>query len=142
MTNRKRTWIYCRTAYPENPEIALDDQETKLREYCEKNGWQIVGVSRVVGSGSHISDELKNRVMPAAKNEDFARLLSVGMTRICRNASELLSFSREMLGFTIEICDIHGTEISPLFQELLALSHAIQGSDSEYDTNEDVVIEI
>lgn len=142
MTNRKRTWIYCRTAYPQNPEIVLDVQETKLREYCEKNGWQIVGVSRVVCSGTYISDELKNRVIPAAQNENFSRLLSVGMDRICRNASELLSFSREMRNYTIEICDIHGTEISPLFQELLALSHSIQDMDADYDINEDVVIEM
>ena len=49
----KRTWIYCRVAYPDAHALAA--QQANLEAYAEKQGFEIVGTTVEQASGMDFS---------------------------------------------------------------------------------------
>lgn len=112
----------------------LDEQEQLLRKRCESQGWQIIGISRVVCSGNNLSLDLKKRVLPAAQNNNFSYLLAVNMSRICRNPKILLDFSRELQNYSVDILDINCNKIDAAFDKDLHLAKLLsQSLINEYE---------
>lgn len=56
---KKKAYIYCRVASPENVHFHLTRQEQQLREYAEKQGFEIVGLAAECGSSTRINRELE-----------------------------------------------------------------------------------
>lgn len=51
MKDKKRAWLYCRVASPENADHDLQTQKKELLDYATNMGFEVVGVSKDSGSG-------------------------------------------------------------------------------------------
>ena len=62
----------------------LDCQEQRLRKFCEDKGIQIVGISRIHGSGTRMTEELIKPTLTAAKSGKANLLVMTSIDRLSR----------------------------------------------------------
>ena len=65
----KRTWIYCRVAYPDAHALAV--QQASLETFAEKQGFEIVGTTAEQASGLDFS----RRGLAEVKTDAYLRWL-------------------------------------------------------------------
>ena len=99
----KRAWLYCRCATARDVAWTLDCQEQRLRKFCEDKGIQIVGISRIHGSGTRMTEEFIKPALTAAKSGKANLLVMTSMDRLSRKLpllnALLLRFERH--GMTV-----------------------------------------
>ena len=83
----KRTWIYCRVAYPDSYALAV--QQTRLEAYAEKQGFEIVGTTAEQASGRDFSRRGLNEVSAAVTAGEVDLLLVESLSRLGRNLEKV-----------------------------------------------------
>ena len=78
-----RTWIYCRVAYPNAWELAV--QQRSLEAYAEKQGLEIVGTTAEHASGLDFSRRGLAEVSEAVANGEIDFLLVKNLCRLGRS---------------------------------------------------------
>lgn len=85
--NRKRAWIYCRTAYPDTAFLAI--QEKNMIDYAKAQGLSIVGVTSEHGSGLDFSRDGIKAVFHAIVAGGVDVLLVKDLSRLGRDVEEI-----------------------------------------------------
>ena len=115
----KRTWIYCRVAYPDAHALAA--QQVNLEAYAEKQGFEIVGTTVEQASGMDFSRrglaEVSNAV--AAGKADL--LLVANLSRLGRDAGKTDAYLRWLEDQFVEVVCADGTIPQTSTDILLAL---------------------
>ena len=115
----KRTWIYCRVAYPDAHALAA--QQANLETYAEKQGFEIVGTTVEQASGMDFSRrglaEVSNAV--AAGKADL--LLVANLSRLGRDAGKTDAYLRWLEDQFVEVVCADGTIPQTSTDILLAL---------------------
>jgi DNA invertase Pin-like site-specific DNA recombinase len=115
----KRTWIYCRVAYPDAHALAA--QQANLEAYAEKQGFEIVGTTVEQASGMDFSRrglaEVSNAV--AAGKADL--LLVANLSRLGRDAGKTDAYLRWLEDQFVEVVCADGTIPQTSTDILLAL---------------------
>ena len=115
----KRTWIYCRVAYPDAHALAA--QQANLEAYAEKQGFEIVGTTVEQASGMDFSRrglaEVSNAV--AAGKTDL--LLVANLSRLGRDAGKTDAYLRWLEDQFVEVVCADGTIPQTSTDILLAL---------------------
>lgn len=103
MATVKRGWIYCRINKMENSEIQLKLQEKKLREYAERNGITVAGVSKDVCNGLEFDRLGFDEALTAAESEKMDVLLVLSVAHIGRDVVPTLEHMRKLLEYGVGI---------------------------------------
>ena len=81
--NRKRAWLYCRTAHPDA--TALEVQKSCLMDCAGKLGLSIIGVSAEYGSGEDFSRPRLCRALEATAGGEIDVVLVMKPSRLGRD---------------------------------------------------------
>ena len=84
--NRKRAWVYCRTAYPDAASLAI--QEKNMIDYAKAQGFSIAGVTSEHGSGLDFSRDGIKEVSHAIEAGEVDVLLVKNLSRLGRDMEE------------------------------------------------------
>lgn len=84
--NRKRAWIYCRTAYPDATSLAI--QEKNMIDYAKAQDFSIAGVTSEHGSGLDFSRDGIKAVSHAIEAGEVDVLLVKNLSRLGRDMEE------------------------------------------------------
>lgn len=76
-----RVWIYNRVG---SDAVALAHSEKRLRDYADRNGFSIAGITSELGPGSPLWRPTTNELYGAAKENRFDILLTTRADRLCR----------------------------------------------------------
>ena len=79
----KRTWIYCRVAYPDAHALAV--QQASLETFAEKQGFEIVGTTAEQASGLDFSRRGLAEVSNAVDAGKVDLLLVANLSRLGRD---------------------------------------------------------
>jgi hypothetical protein len=83
MNNKRKTAIYCRTAYAD--EAAIAEQEARLRVYAEEHGYGDVVCYRDSGvAGNTLDRPAMNKLMEGIKAGEVGAVLAADISRIAR----------------------------------------------------------
>lgn len=93
----RRAWIYCRINETVNSEIQLKFHEKRLREYAERNGIIITGVSTDICSGLVFERTGLAETLEAAEKEKMDVLLVLSVTHIGRDMIPTMGHIRKLL---------------------------------------------
>ena len=85
--NRKRAWIYCRTAYPDA--VSLEVQEKCMIDYANAQGFLIAGITSEHGSGLDFSRNGIKVVSRAVEEGKVDALLIKDLSRIGRDLEDV-----------------------------------------------------
>lgn len=88
----KRTWIYCRVAYPDAYTLAV--QQTCLEAYAEKQGFKIVGTTTEQASGLDFSRKGLMEVSSAVAAREVDLLLIANLSRLGRDRGKVDAYLR------------------------------------------------
>lgn len=101
MNQHKRVWIYCRTAYPDT--IALEKQKRLLMEFCERQDYEVAGITTETASGSSIKRCGMADIFSAASEQQMDTLAVFNPDRITRKVSELFDCVEKLNGYGVEV---------------------------------------
>ena len=121
----KRTWIYCRTAYPDAHALAV--QQASLEAYAEVNGFEIVGTTAEQASGLDISRRGLAEVSNAVDAGEVDLLLVTDLSRLGRNVVKADAYLRWLEDRFVEVVCADGTvpqTASEILHELMKASGA------------------
>ncbi|NCB42213.1 MAG: hypothetical protein EOM59_06295 [Clostridia bacterium] len=93
----RRAWIYCRINEDVNNEMKLKFQEKRLREYAERNGLAVTGVSTDVCSGLVFERAGLDETLEAAVEDKMDVLLVLSVTHIGRDMIPTMGHIRKLL---------------------------------------------
>lgn len=99
----KRGWIYCRINETVNNEIQLQHQEKRLREYAEKNGITVTGISTDVCSGLVFERAGLDETLRAAKEDKMDILLVLSVSHIGRDLVPTMEYMRKLFEYGVGI---------------------------------------
>lgn len=88
----KRTWIYCRVAYPDAHALAV--QQASLETFAEKQGFEIVGTTAEQASGLDFSRRGLAEVSNAVDAGKVDLLLVTNLSRLGRDAVKTDAYLR------------------------------------------------
>ncbi len=104
---RKRTWIYCRTAYPDAHALAV--QQASLEAYAEKQGFVIAGITAEHASGLDFSRRGLAEVSGAVDAGDVDLLLVTDLARLGRDMEKVDSYLRWLEDRFVDVICADGT---------------------------------
>ena len=98
-----RAWLYCRVGggHEHDAEEVLETQEKQLLDYCEKEGLQVAGITKALGSGKNDLDKL---VCEGLAKGSFDVLVAASASRLSRDIMSLLSAVHKLEEQGIGIC--------------------------------------
>lgn len=99
----KRAWIYCRIDAPEDAHGVLKGQYKKLEDYASQMGFTVVGSSHDLGIGLPRNRSGFKILMEAAQDGGFDVLVIDSVSRISRDARQVLEVLDEWDGYSIRI---------------------------------------
>ena len=112
----KRAWLYCRCATARDVAWTLDCQEQRLRKFCEDKGIQIVGISRIHGSGTRMTEELIKPTLTAAKSGKANLLVMTSIDRLSRKLPLLNALLLRFERYGITVVTVANGVIEPYFR--------------------------
>ena len=121
--DKKRVWIYCRTAYPDL--TALEAQKVHLTDYANKQGLSIMGITAEHGSGLNFSRAGLCEVLEAAEDGRIDCVLIKNLERLGRDLVKTDGCIRWLKERAVEIICADGT-VPQASTEILA--HLMQAS--------------
>ncbi len=104
---RKRTWIYCRTAYPDAHALAV--QQASLEAYAEKQGFVIAGITAEHASGLDLSRRGLAEVSGAVDAGDVDLLLVTDLSRLGRDVEKVDDYLRWLEDRFVDVICADGT---------------------------------
>lgn len=111
----------------EEQKTSLESQEQYFRERIEKRGDVLVNIySDAAKSGTKSYNRTQlNRMMAAARRHEFDKVYAKDVSRLFRNMSDFIDFSRELddLGIVLHLSDMGeaGKDVDPFTVQLMAL---------------------
>ena len=112
----KRAWLYCRCASAKDVAWTLDCQEQRLRKYCEEKGIQIVGISRIHGSGMRMTEEFIEPALSAAKSGQANLLVMTSVDRLGRKGAVVNAVLLRLERFGMTAVTLSRGVIEPYFR--------------------------
>lgn len=97
----KRTWIYCRVAYPDAHALAV--QQASLETFAEKQGFEIVGTTAEQASGLDFSRRGLAEVSNAVDAGKVDLLLMTNLSRLGRDAVKTDAYLRWLEDQFVEV---------------------------------------
>ena len=97
----KRTWIYCRVAYPDAHALAV--QQTSLEAFAGKQGFEIVGTTAEQASGLDFSRRGLAEVSNAVDAGKVDLLLVTNLSRLGRDAVKTDAYLRWLEDQFVEV---------------------------------------
>lgn len=97
----KRTWIYCRVAYPDAHALAI--QQASLEAFAEKQGFEIVGTTAEQASGLDFSRRGLAEVSNAVDAGKVDLLLVTNLSRLGRDAVKTDAYLRWLEDRFVEV---------------------------------------
>lgn len=97
----KRTWIYCRVAYPDAHTLAV--QQASLETFAEKQGFEIVGTTAEQASGLDFSRRGLAEVSNAVDARKVDLLLVTNLSRLGRDAVKTDAYLRWLEDRFVEV---------------------------------------
>lgn len=86
----KRTWIYCRVAYPDAHALAV--QQTHLEAYAKEHGFEVVGTTIEQASGLDFSRRGLGEVSAAVATGKVDILLISNLSRLGRDLKKTVIY--------------------------------------------------
>lgn len=105
--NRKRAWIYCRTAYPDTAFLAI--QEKNMIDYAKAQGLSIVGVTSEHGNGLDFSRNGIKAVSHVIEAGGVDVLLVKDLSRLGRDVEETDVYLRWLKKHSVTLICADGT---------------------------------
>lgn len=99
-----RAWLYCRIGGGHEHEVLLDNQEQRLLDYCAQQGLQVVGCTKVSGSGAGDLEKLTGQ---GIEQGCFDFLVTVSASRLSHDVMHLLTHAQKMADSGIGICMVN-----------------------------------
>jgi len=121
--NGKRTWIYSRTAYPDD--YALVRQQADLMDYAEEQGLVIVGCTAECASGLDTSRTGLREVFDAVDAGKVDLLLVKDVSRLSRNVMAVCDCLNWLKERSVDVICADGADLRALMElrrDLLKLS--------------------
>ena len=115
----KRTWIYCRVAYPDAHALAV--QQASLETFAEKQGFEIVGTTAEQASGLDFSRRGLAEVSNAVDAGKVDLLLVANLSRLGRDVTGVDAYLRWLEDQFVEVVCADGTTPQTSTEILLAL---------------------
>ena len=97
----KRTWIYCRVAYPDAHALAV--QQTSLEAFAGKQGFEIVGTTAEQASGLDFSRRGLAEVSNAVDAGKVDLLLVTNLSRLGRDVVKTDAYLRWLEDRFVEV---------------------------------------
>lgn len=95
----KRAIGYCRISTRDQSNFSLDGQQTDIRRYCDKMGWQLIGMHIDDGQSAKNFDRVQWKALEAYIKKNFKQidyLVVMKYDRFSRNVSEALSMLNKL----------------------------------------------
>lgn len=126
----KKIATYCRVSMSDNARQALAQQQKRLQEYAEKNGYEICHSSNAIGSRK-MSNQMFLECLRDAKAKGADTILMASTNRVAGTVDEMQEIRNayEASGVTIETLD--GSHLFPDSQNMVA--NFIMSVESEED---------
>ncbi|EGD45812.1 Resolvase domain [Ruminiclostridium papyrosolvens DSM 2782] len=112
MAQQKRAWLYCRIDAPEDKHGSLKGQEKELMDYAEQMGFEVIGVSRDIGSGLNFERNGIAEISAVATMGRIDSLLVVNISRIGRDINKTTRFITILQKMGIKIYSMAEGEIT------------------------------
>ena len=103
----KRTWIYCRVAYPDAHALAV--QQASLEAYAEAHGFEVVGTTAEQASGLDFSRRGLAEVSGAVADGKIDLLLVANLSRLGRDAGKTDAYLRWLGDQFVEVVCTDGS---------------------------------
>lgn len=97
----KRTWIYCRVAYPGTPALAM--QQMRLKEYAKTHGFEIVGITAEEAHGLDFSRSGLVEIVREAAAGRMDILLVANLSRLGRDWENTDAYLRWLEDHSVEV---------------------------------------
>lgn len=110
MSDRKRAAIYVRVSTAEQ-ETAL--QESELREYCERRGWESVLYRDRGQSGAKQDRPALNQLLTDLRKRKVDVILVWSLDRLARSLKHLLGIAEECRTLGVDLVSLRQTSIQP-----------------------------
>ena len=91
-----RVAVYCRVNSKEQQLSALEEQESIVKDFCKKNGADVVSVLREIRSGHAPFTEDFKALLQAVKNRELDGIAVLDLARITREYELFKKFSEDM----------------------------------------------
>ena len=115
----KRTWIYCRVAYPDA--CALAAQQADLEVYAEQQGFEVIGITVEQASGMDFSRRGLAEVSGAVSAGKIDILLVRDLSRLGRDVASVDAYLRWLEDRFVEVVCADGTIPQTSTETLIAL---------------------
>lgn len=101
-----RAWLYCRIGggHEHEERELLDNQEQRLLDYCAQQDLQVVGCTKVSGSGSGDLEKLTGQ---GIEQSCFDFLVTVSASRLSHDVMHLLTHAQRLADNGIGICMVN-----------------------------------
>ena len=102
---KKKAAIYCRVSTYEQGKgnfSSLDSQEKINREYCERNGWIVVGVYSDTRTGTTLERDELSRLLKDASEHKFDVIAVTKLDRISRSVKDFLELDQKLITLNVE----------------------------------------
>lgn len=116
MRNRKRAWIYCRTAYPDAAE--LERQQAVMETYAGEQCYEVVGMTAEHGSDLSYDRPGMYEVMEAAEDGRMDILLVKNISRLGRDSVKTYRCLRWLSDRRVEVVCADGTVPQTLMETI------------------------
>ena len=104
---RKRAWIYCRTAYPDAHTLAM--QQAHMEAFAEKRGFEVVGITSEHANGLTLSRRGLTEVSSAVDDGGVDLLLVTNLSRLGRNLEQVDNYLRWLNDWFVDVVCADGT---------------------------------
>lgn len=103
----KRTWIYCRTAYPDAHALVV--QQRTLEAFAKQHSFEVVGITAEHAGGLNYSRRGLVKVSSAVEAGDVDFLLVTDLERLVRVLMETDSYLRWLEDHFVDLVCADGT---------------------------------
>lgn len=104
---RKKVWIYCREAYPDNMALAI--QKENLTHYAETNGMDVCGITAETASGTTLSRAGFNEVDQKIRSGEIHCLVVKDISRLGRDMIQVGEYMGWLKNNGVELICMDGS---------------------------------
>ena len=132
MYEKVKAYLFIRAASPFQVEAEFKAQEVKLREYCQKYEYEVVGITKVQCSSSESVTHLDDILNKVDAGLNFQILLAVNHLRFSREESVQCVYEEKFRERNIALLSIQKRK--PLFSptQLIKLSYELSSKVCEH----------
>jgi len=112
--NSKRTWIYSRTAYPDDHTLVR--QQADLMDYAEEQGFEVVGCTAEHASGLDTSRKGLREVFDAVDAGKVDLLLVKDVSRLGRNVMAVCDCLNWLKERSVDVICVDGRDLRALME--------------------------